>query len=681
MGAILDRFGQDLQGGGLIRPVSYPLVDLDARSSALLEPEYATRPWRAGMVVPVPVSSAACVTLGYPAPTNLWTCDEAAGNLVDEIAAAALVPTNAPLQNRTFQGAAGSGSFWAKAAVETVPATTQRFDGGVAATLDIDISDFTFSWLLHTLPLFSAYWLVNKFPGGPPRWAIIGLNSTTIRVTLHDASGTTDHDFVHSDFYDGGIHLLTLAFDRDGNTSLYLDGTATVTVATARPGTLSNASVVEFMNYSGAVSPFPGQCAWMYHCLGTAASRTGHDALWRHALAAGLGSNFAYTRAAPWRVAGAPNRVFSFGAGQVAVGYHAGLVEAGNPDGLGIVEDGAATFLGINSSNMPGWTAEGGPPPVLTAVDGPSGLRDALRVDDQQAGTAGRAVSGSGTLGGATNVPHIFGVWVRAVAAGGLNALITAYFAGDAGGAETLTVMTLAGTVPAAWTQFTGTVTPTRAGHTSVVLRCYPTDGVVASTGTVDFAEAWGVQNRSTVPVAWRAVGAGAAVATAAPAPSFPNVAGQRYNPARGRLNATLVVSYIGSTVMRFAEFYSGGSLAGYLAGYIDNTGKVAVNLYDANAVLVASALSAAGVVAIGSLAKISVLWDARNPLPGTGSNRLAVVVGGALVATGGPAAWTPAAAAGITAWMGNQSGGAGIYGAISRYEILSEPGSIYDEQ
>lgn len=525
-------------------------IELDARSNTLIT--------AGNYQVALPTTDAELVAQGWPSIAGatdgeLWLCDEASGNLVGEIRGYQLAPQNSPLHNRDFHGLPYGGSLWGKKAVGTAAqGSTSRFESVSSSYLDISSHPFTISFVVRFPDVITATnaTLFRKHTYAPP-WGGYGLDwsgANSLRLFTTSTTPLLFKVWTFSVIPDTSACLITFSYNRSTAPVMYINNSVTATGSGSAPGaeSLSNASTACLLGTVSASLSLNAHVAWAYINIGNAANRTGHDALWAALSSSKLGTANTYARANPLTYSISASRVATASDGMLPVGYDSALSAGDNTLGTGFVSNDGASFLGLGSTNVTAYT---GTNATVTAADGPSGMRDSARVADAS-GAAGYASSGSATLTGATNVAHRFGMRCQQVAAGGTNALLQAYFSGDGGGPETLTVTTLAGTVPATWEAFSGTVTPTRAAHTAVVMRFLPTDGVGASTGTVDFAEPWGVQNRSTDVTAWRRTAAGAASSISAQTTSYTNVSNARYNPASGKIELRLsgLSSSIGST-------------------------------------------------------------------------------------------------------------------------------------
>lgn len=578
------------------------LAQLDSRSDALLGNVGGIT----GMVQGFPVSAANYAALGMPDCEGVYLCADA----VDQTCARGLGPDFVKTGSYTQRTAAGivyGGGLANKLAIEN-----PRTAGGNYFRVAAGQEDFgrvqagmvvSGALVLRINPSAggTGYCIINQFSAPGQGWCL--LSYSNIGFLRFFAVGATSVSIdMGGTWTDGAWHYLFFTIDDAVAKKVYLWSDIGVPVVSAAYTGSPDWGAAIRMSLGAATFSEAAQIAyfslhydWLSAAMGTA--------FWKHALAAGLaGTANTYVRANPLRVAGASNRVFAYGAGQVPFGYDAAFeVTDGNPLETGVVYEDGRSFLGINSVNMPGWV---GTNATVTAADGPSGMRDAARVADADAGNAGYASSGTATLAGATNVPHTFGCRLQAVAAGGLNAVITAYFAGDAGGPEELTVATLAGTVPAAYAQFTGSVTPVRAAHTSVVLRCYPTDGVAASTGTVDFAEAWGWVG-AFVPLVHRATAAGAAQATSTPTHTIANAGNAFYNPARGSCKIRFA-NFQGTSGATFLSCGAAAAQGAMVLSY--NAGDVILRIWD-------DAGALAVTLACGALDtadhELEVIWNA----------------------------------------------------------------------
>jgi hypothetical protein len=461
---------------------------------------------------------------------------------------------------------------------------------------------------------------------------------------------------VNADFL--GWHYVAIAIDdlTTKTLSLYTDQGNNTTAAWA--GVISNASGF-CLGTDGAGNAGAEQiayCAVFNNLITSAMAAT----FWRHALASGLaGTTNTYARTNPLRTAISSAYVHGIGAGQVSVGYHPNFaITDGQALKTGELFDAGRSFLGINSANMPAWV---GTNATVAAADGPSAMRDAARVADTDAGNAGYATSGTATLTGATNVDHTFGYLAKQ---GGVGATchVTAYFTGDPDGAQELVVSDLAGTVPAAWTTYPqddtcptyyATVNPGAAGdaHTGVVLRMYPTDGVAASVGTVDFAETWGYQG-STPVLGWRATAAGAAQATTTPTESYTNVGNARYRPAKFRI-VLRIAAFQGTAG---ATFFSAGATGAKGNVTVDYSGgQLRVRVYDNTPALVTT-------VNCGALDDADHQLTIRGSAAGgTVSVRDKVMATGVEteIGTAAPGAWVPSAVDTTPIYIGTDSAGA----------------------
>jgi len=362
----------------------------------------------------------------------------------------------------------------------------------------------------------------------------------------------------------------------------------------------------------GASSGF--QCVYLA-CLTKPLTSVMRAAFWRHANPAALGTPNVYTRSGPIITPITAHRVCAYAAGQLPVGYAAGLASAarGNAGGTGVATEDGITFEPIGSDDCyTNTNASGG---AKASVDGASAMRDGVRATMAAAWLADFSwLPNAGVaIAGASNVPWRADVNYRRATVG-TTGRMGLYFTGDPGGAETFTLLSDAAT-PADWLRGGGTCTPTRAAHTKV----YIIFGAAANGENCDFSEFSLVKNRTTAPLAWRRVGTAASAATSTPTLVVTNVGNRRYNPARGSVE--LIIG--GFALTNGATFicYGGvGAPGGLVLDY--SAGQLRLRIWDAAAALAATVLCGA---IDATEWKLRVSWNARNPLNGIIGQHVAV--------------------------------------------------------
>jgi hypothetical protein len=518
-----------------------------------------------------------------------------------------LAPQNAPLQNREFVGCEYGGTFWGKKAVEGYHggSFTRCFMDATVAQLEVGTNDYTVSSLVRlpsiwTDPGTTYQEIAGKRNlgggGGLPGWHLLWANAgNDIVFYMGDAAGFTLYTFANVIVADGALHLITVSVDRNGNVSLYIDDAATVAQAALRPGNADTAFGYHILGDTPTAGGCVMQMGWHWYIVGVAATRVGHDNLWRHAR---LHVPFLYARTNPLTVPISSGRVATFAGGnvgQTAVGYHPSLVSAPLGNGLGtgyVAEDGQAAFLGFGSNNPGTWTygVAGGSPAV---VDGPDGTRSAIRAVDAS-GVAAEYVQTAKAIIPATVAGDWYTFGFLAQQGGvGSTCLVTAYF--DTGGvAEEITVLAMAGTVPAGWTNwggagggvcYWGSIQAVQAGNTRVQVRMYPTDGVILSQGTIDFAEVRGLAGQ-ILPLTSRRCAAGATSPTTTPSILVVNTRNYIYNPLRGR-QQIVVGDFQGTSGAVFLGFGLAGTAGSLMLSY--NAGQLVYRVWDGAAGLVAA--------------------------------------------------------------------------------------------
>jgi hypothetical protein len=617
MSPVFDRFGGTFNPyRGLVRSLQNPsTARLRSASAHVLNSNYKTQPDDPGFVQEFPASSAACTALGWPAPTALWLCDEAAGNLVDKIAAAALVPTAAPLQNRIVNGVAGGVSLWSKVCVETAT-INERFLSSSATLLNVgDGVDFTLSLALRPRPVnrgAAEIILCRRNAAGSRGYQIDDLLGV-LDLLILDPTGSSTIPLGATMPYDGALHLLTIAVDRNGNLNTYLDSLATATVAAARPGDLAGADGgFTLLNYTTGGFAFNGQCAWCLVAIGTAAARAAHDATWRHMQAAGLGFPNTMTRATTCVVPISATQTACSASGQVAVGYAVGAVAAarGNALGLGQVFENATAFMPIASNNLPGYGLNWA---TLTPVDGVNAMRSGIRVNMLIAWVLGNygASCALALVGAPSNDTYAFGGWVKRGTVGTSGRAAWSQLTG--GVLEMVDIWTSAA-VPIGETYITGTFAMANAGNT----RGYLSLGAALNGDNCEFSDWWVVKGTTVIPLAYKycAGGVVAAETMACPVELIDNTLGQRFTPAEGTIEIEIAgfagAFSAGVPADLFHAVPAAGD-AGRLYWRLTFAGTVEIRAYDA-AGAVAWTMTTALVPDAG-YHKYRLSWNASNPV------------------------------------------------------------------
>ena len=585
--------------------------------------------------MPIPTTDAEAVALGWPSIAaavdgDIWLCDEAAGNLVGEVNGYALTPYGAPLQNREFVGCGYGGGFTTKRAVEAQATTGMGFVDAAMADLNPGTNDFSVSVLIRLNPASTFGFIIGKYDPfvSSIGWHVAYTVAGRIDMWLGDASGTTNHigAFVA---LDGSVHLITISVDRNGNVSWYVDDQATVTMAALRPGTISqNNRAFSLAGRDGSGWSCYGQIAWAWHNIGVACDRTGHDNLWRHGR---IYAPYAYGMANPMVAPISPSRVACWSGGntpQVPVGYHASLVSAarGNALGTGYPCEDGASFEAIGSTDFYTNTAVAGGC-ARASVDGPSGMRDGVRVTMGGAWAAG--VNGYLRAGGVAIVAASNVAWRQDMNYRRATVNTTArhgmYFTGDGGGPEFFTLVADAAS-PVDWTRAGGTCTPVGAAH-NVFFTQY---GAAALNDNCDFGEPAVIKNRTTPSLTWRRVGTAAAAGTSTPTYQLTNTNNRYYNPLRGQIRLIIGGFQLtdGAVFLQFGAAAAAGSLT------LDyNAGQLRLRIWDATPALAATVLCGA---LDATEWQLVISYDSTTPVRNSGNANVVVE----RVNPGAPTTW-----------------------------------------
>jgi len=298
-----------------------------------------------------------------------------------------------------------------------------------------------------------------------------------------------------------------------------------------------------------------------------------------------------------------------------------------------------------------------------TPVNGPDGFRRAARITLTSAN--GYISSYAATLSGDTAVPFRFGCQAKQATIGS-ELRLTTYFSGDPGGPETFTNFVSSDSVPAVWTKFSESVTPTRNAHTSVVLRI----GCATNGNNIDVDEPWGVQNTTIDPPAIILVDGPAPASIAAQSITVTND-GSRLFASYGKVEAELqnLNTILGKHVAVWAESTQASP---YLEMGLDGD-DVYITIRDNSRNLVAT-VTASGVITT-SAHDLTWIWDADAPVYGL--NHIAIMVDGITVGAGRTSSWTPPADSALTPiGIGGGNSANELHGAFSRIQFL-DPSTI----
>lgn len=581
--------------------------------------------------------------LGSPAGNvlNIYLCDTASP-LVDSLGAGSnLVAVNAPLTGREGVGLPDT-SFVSKLAVETTTAG-QAFEEVVASAMWRVAAGGTLAvgcvWRLRHNSPAGDYRVLQKENGWTTTRWYLAISTTYLRAHVTTvASGGVNSDLVAVVPVDGGWHVAVINLVAG---QLYLRSDLGTSAPAAYVGAIADAGMLAGICHPGA-SPLV-QAAYVF-ALDFEYTAAAHTAFWRAFNPAGLGTPNTYTRANPLVVPIAASRVACYGAGQLAVGYSAGLVSAalGNALGTGVVAEDGRSFDPIGSADALGTTTDQGTN-THSSVDGASGMRDGVRA--LQGAGAAWAPAGNACLlrvwtpiVGASNVPFLFGGAYRQATVG-TAARLGAYFSGDAGGAEAFTAIS-DNAVPADWRFGQGIVTPTRAGHVQYFIAY----GANVAGENCDWSEFFAVYNQPVNVLAWRRVGTAATATTSTPTLSYTNANNARYNPARGSLEV-IISGFQGTNGATFLQFGAAAAAGSLTLDYA--AGQLRLRMWNAAAGL---ALTVNGGALTSARHRLTIGWES---LLG------ASLIEGSTILGTWAGAWTPAPGAVTPLYVGSDATGA----------------------
>jgi len=290
---------------------------------------------------PHPASSAGVVALGLPAPTVLYNCQEAAGNITDKVGAIDLVAAVGPYQGQRAVGLYWNGDYTGtqKLAVEGVNGSTNKFAAALAASLDTGMNSFAF-WLefrckRHLMSVTRSIFgkMVHATTTG---YRIRISNAGALTFNIGDGALSNTATVTSTSFTDGDWHRVLVVCDRvAGRIYIYSDLGNNNVVITA--GNLDNAAFFSMLAVE-AQTGFAGQISEIIGWIGASAVGMGQA----HFDALNLGSS--NPNAVPFNIATHASQISDL------VGYNPGFgVFLGefSPNHLPIAFDAGMTDLGL----------------------------------------------------------------------------------------------------------------------------------------------------------------------------------------------------------------------------------------------------------------------------------------------------------------------------------------------
>lgn len=148
--------------------------------------------------------------------SEVFLCDEPSGNLVGELAATTLAPTNSPLQDRAAVGFYDGATLYTKKAVEIPRNSNAWFAAAAGGTFDFTTESFCILVVFRSSgQLTGSKNLLNKQGAGNTGYIVRIESDGALKFYLGDGSYST---FTHSSGYDDGVwHAALLVCDRSAN--------------------------------------------------------------------------------------------------------------------------------------------------------------------------------------------------------------------------------------------------------------------------------------------------------------------------------------------------------------------------------------------------------------------------------------------------------------------------------
>lgn len=166
-----------------------------------------------GGLIQAPMSGASFVALTTRTPTHSYTCQEASGNLIDQIGAVNLVANATPLYQQSVSG-------WTRKGVGFNETLNQRFSVGAGVGPNPTLTPIAMlCYFTHRTPSTMRNILTISDAGGSARSCMLGGITGLLRT---QCAATTNDGIV--DHRDGAVHAGLLTYDAVGtNTNRYTD--------------------------------------------------------------------------------------------------------------------------------------------------------------------------------------------------------------------------------------------------------------------------------------------------------------------------------------------------------------------------------------------------------------------------------------------------------------------------
>jgi hypothetical protein len=604
------------------------MMMFDARSSWLLQGD--APPAYPGEQQPFPSTAASLIAaLGatgviLPASVLAIYLANTASPLVDSLGLGPnLVAAGGPLTGRECVGLPGT-SFNSKVGCELLDDAAMSFADAGAAFMNVPAGGVRS--LLMVVRFNPADIATNRrimSKEGAVRWWLQTHTLTSIQLSAQNGGDFNMADLSPITYIDGSWICIGGVIDLATPVISLLTSLGDASSVGACPVDVVNAA--SFAVGVAGVATAGFQLAYLA-CFDVALTSAMRQSFWRSFNLNEFNTPVAYTRAGPLVAPISASRVAAYGTNQPAVGYNSNFAGTDNLLKSGTVHEDGITFEPIGSDDFYTNTFTG--PSAKASVDGPSGMRDGVRVTMNGAWGAawGNTPAAGFAIVGVSNIPWRGDINYRRATVN-TTARMGLYFAGSGAGPELFTLISDAAS-PVDWVRGGGTCTPVNADQNTG----YIVFGGALAFDDCDFGDPAVVKNRSTAPLAWRRVGTAAAAATASPVTSISNIGNARYSPAKGRM--TIRFSGMPSAIT--------GNECLLCCGTYGNAGSMAVFRATGNLTLAIYDDAGAPAVVFNTVAIVNniehtiiVQWDAA---AGTAS----ISEGGVVLGSYTGAAWVP---------------------------------------
>jgi len=606
----------------------------------------------------------------YPGRTATegWHCDEAAGNLVGEIAANALVPANSPLQGRTAVGLWNGANLYSRKCVELKDLGSARFAHASSAFFPLGTASYgiSFDVRLTRAPTATTP-IIAKFDAGGGLGFRISALGNGVRFTVGD--GTTQLLDSAGTLAIGVWTRFVCIVDRDsGLVKIFSGHAAVASTALTKTGTHANAKFFTIGDDTFSSSgPAQVRNVWLYEGAEIEGFTQGElDTSWQHGKQATTPALTTYTRASvAGPVVGDETgfglRVAKYGAGQFAMLYRPGFTHASK---LGMLAEKAITNLCPRSEDFANWTLAGTGPMALVANDAEA--PDGTQTADKLTAGANDDYAESPTFSLSSGARYNGSLFIRRVGGGDVAGRLVVWDVTAAAERDAIAFV-----ATSEWTRVDGWNSIVPTGTTNHTLRVE-----IDTAGEAIYA--WGAQVEAAVTSQQRATSyvptGSTSVVRAAVIASLTNTE-QYMKGAKGEIEITISCNWetqVGGDRYLYSVRNAGDDNNAHRTR-LDSAERYNVQVFDNVATLFGSLLSAAGQTSHDEELTLRERWNADADVSPPDAANLDMFVNGTRDTSDYDSGWTDGAGP-TNIYLGNHVGGNHIEGGVARLRIWDAP-------